>query len=262
MVKKQHTKLLSLKFRKKAIVNSIAFFFVVNFIQTSTSEKIRTHLMAQALIEELVSKAQQHESQTGALLIRLEQQMPNLPKSIALPQTDPAIALKSFVVEYISHVPSFIGAVSFAAVDAGIDPYVSPFLEVATDFLLSPKGDSEEPLGYLELMEQAYLAHRLIEEVNDQYIVQAGIPLIPMDVTKANIIVHHLLGETLANSLDDVVEETARQMTSQDIVYSSEKFKKYVEIRKGKGWDQVWKQWSDMTRFLEVDLSLKKEESY
>jgi hypothetical protein len=82
-----------------------------------------------------------------------------------------------------------------------------------------------------------------------------------MDVTKANIIIHHLLGETLANSLDDVVEETARQMTSKDIVYSSEKFKKYVEIRRGKGWDQVWRQWSDMTRFLEVDLSLKKEES-
>ncbi|MFT4862677.1 MAG: hypothetical protein ACI95C_001898 [Pseudohongiellaceae bacterium] len=214
--------------------------------------------MPQTLIEELVIEAQKHEVQTSALLNRLEQQMLALPRSIALPKVNPAVALKAFVVEYISHVPSFIGAVSIAAVEAGIDSYVSPFLEVATNFLLSPKGESAKTLGYLELMEQAYLAHRLIEEVNDQYIVHAGIPLIPMDVTKANIIVHHLLGETLANSLDDVVEETARQMTSKDIVYSSEKFKKYVEIRKGKGWDQVWKQWSDMTRFLEVDLSLKK----
>lgn len=217
--------------------------------------------MPQAQIEELVTKAQQHEMQTHALLLRLEQQMLTLPKSIALPEHEPAVALQSFVVDYINHVPSFIGAVSFAAVEAGIDPYVSPFLGVATDFLLSSKGGSGKTLGYLELMEQAYLAHRLIEEVNDQYIVHAGIPLIPMDVTKANIIVHHLLGETLANSLDDVVEETARQMTSKDIVYSSEKFKKYVEIRKGKGWDQVWKQWSDMTRFLEVDLSLKQKNS-
>ncbi len=214
--------------------------------------------MAQALIEELVTAAQEHETQTSALLSMLELQMLTLPSSIVLPQDDPAVALKVFVVEYISHVPSFIGAVSFAAVEAGIDSYVAPFLEVATNFLLSPKGGAAKTLGYLELMEQAYLAHRLIEEVNDQYIVHAGIPLIPMDVTKANIIVHHLLGETLANSLDDVVEETARQMTSQDIVYSSEQFKKYVEIRKGKGWDQVWKQWSDMTRFLEVDLSLKQ----
>ncbi len=216
--------------------------------------------MDQARIEELVSKAQAHEARTAALLTRLEQQIPSLPKSIALPEKDPALALKSFVVEYISHVPSFIGAVSIAAKEAGIDPYVAPFLAVATDFLLSPKGNSES-MGYVELMEQAYLAHRLIEEVNDQYIVHAGIPLIPMDVTKANVIVHHLLGETRAISLDDVVEETARQMTSKDIVYSSEKFRKYVEIRKGKGWDQVWKQWSDMTRFLEVDLSLKSKSS-
>lgn len=216
--------------------------------------------MPQRLIEELVRNAQQHESETNALLLRLEQQMSTLPKSIALPQDEPAVALKTFVVEYISHVPSVIGAVSIAAREAGIDTYVAPFLEVATNFLLSPKGQANKTLGYLELMEQAYLAHRLIEEVNDQYIVHAGIPLIPMDVTKANIITHHLLGETLANSLDDVVEETARQMTSKDIVYSSEQFKKYVEIRKGKGWDQVWKQWSDMTRFLEVDLSLKNKD--
>jgi hypothetical protein len=108
-------------------------------------------------------------------------------------------------------------------------------------------------------MEQAYLSHRLIEEVNDQYIVRAGIPLIPMDITKANIIVHHLVGEVRANSLDDVVEKMAKQMTSQDSVYSSEKFKEYVETRKGKGWDQVWKQWSDMTNTLAIDLNFGKD---
>lgn len=214
--------------------------------------------MDQERIESLINSAQLHEKKSGALLKCLEVQMKTLSASIALPEKDPALALKTFVIEYITHVPSVIGAVTFAARDAGIDAYVLPFLNVATDFLLSPKGDIDN-VGLFELMEQAYLAHRLIEEVNDQYIVRAGIPLIPMDVTKANIIVHHLLGETLANSLDDVVEETARQMTSKDIVYSSEKFKRYVETRKGKGWDQVWNQWSDMTKFLDVDLSLNSK---
>jgi len=131
-------------------------------------------------------------------------------------------------------------------------------LEVATDFLLSPTGQGNDPPGFLSLLEQAYLAHRLIEEVNDQYIIRAGIPLIPMDVTKANVIVYHLLGEALANNLDEVVEETARQMTSQDIVYNSDKFRQYVETRKGQGWDQVWKQWADMTKGLDIDLSLSE----
>lgn len=210
----------------------------------------------QSEIEQLITAANQHELETSALSKQLGAQIASLPNSISLSKTDPVLALKNFVIEYISHVPSSIGAVSFTAKDAGIDAYVTPFLIVATDFLLSPKGQGEEPLGFLALLEQAYLAHRLIEEVNDQYIVRAGIPLIPMDVTKANVIVHHLLGETLANNLDEVVEETAQQMTSQDIVYSSDRFRQYVETRKGKGWDQVWKQWADMTKDLSIDLSL------
>lgn len=210
----------------------------------------------QSEIEQLITTANQHELETSALSKQLGAQIASLPNSISLSKTDPVLALKNFVIEYISHVPSSIGAVSFTAKDAGIDAYVTPFLIVATDFLLSPKGQGEEPLGFLALLEQAYLAHRLIEEVNDQYIVRAGIPLIPMDVTKANVIVHHLLGETLANNLDEVVEETAQQMTSQDIVYSSDRFRQYVETRKGKGWDQVWKQWADMTKDLSIDLSL------
>lgn len=210
----------------------------------------------QSKIEKLIEDARNHEAETGALAKQLNLQLQHLPASIDLPETDPVAALKNFVLEYIDHVPSFIGAVAFAAKDAGIESYVDPFLDVATGFLLSPKGKNSSELGFLDLMEQSYLAHRLIEEVNDQYIVRAGIPLIPMDVTKANVIIHHLLGETLALNLDDVVEETARQMSTQDIVYSSEKFEKYVETRKGKGWDQVWKQWSDMTRSLDVDLSL------
>ena len=210
-------------------------------------------------IEKLITAANQLEKESNALSKQLSAQMGSLPPSIALSKTDPVHSLKSFVIEYITHVPSFIGAVSIASKDAGIDAYVSPFLGVATDFLLSPKGQGAEPLGFLALLEQAYLAHRLIEEVNDQYIVRAGIPLIPMDVTKANVIVHHLLGEVLANNLDDVVEETARQMTSHDIVYSSDKFRQYVETRKGKGWDHVWKQWADMTNSLDIDLNLSKK---
>ena len=206
-------------------------------------------------IEDLVATANQHEADTDLLLIKLEQQIDSLPKAITLPASEPAKALREFVVEYINHVPTFIASVSFAAKDAGIGTYVMPFLDVATDYFLSPISETGDSSSLVDLMEQAYLSHRLIEEVNDQYIVRAGIPLIPMDITKANIIVHHLVGEVRANSLDDVVEKMANQMATQDSVYSSEKFKEYVETRKGKGWDQVWSQWSDMTNSLAIDLN-------
>lgn len=211
------------------------------------------------LIEEKVDSANQHEAETNSLLQKLETEIPQLPSVISLPTDDPALALRDFVVEYINHVPSFIAAVSFAAKDAGIEEYVAPFLDVATNYFLEPVDESTTQGGLEELMQQAYLAHRLIEEVNDQYIVRAGIPLIPMEMTKANIIVHQLIGETLALSLDEVVEETASQMTTRDGVYGSEEFKAYVETRKGPGWDQVWKQWTDMTSSLAIDLKFDKD---
>ncbi|NKB34692.1 MAG: hypothetical protein GKR91_16485 [Pseudomonadales bacterium] len=216
--------------------------------------------MKELNIETLVEAANQHEAESGALLKILAAHLGSLPKVITLPEDEPGKALREFVIEYINHVPTFIAAVSFHATDAGIGDYVQPFLEVARNYFLEPVNANIAEEGLEALMQQAYLSHRLIEEVNDQYIVRAGIPLIPMDITKANIIVHHLIGETLANSLDDVVEETAKQMTAQDSVYGSNEFKEYVETRKGKGWDQVWKQWSDMTNTLAIDLDFENRQ--
>jgi len=207
--------------------------------------------------EELISSANEHEADSNHLLNHLKSQLGDLPRVITLPPNNPSEALREFVKDYIESVPRFIFAVSIAAKEAGIEPYVEPFLGVATEYFLSSLNRKEDRKGLVELMDRAYLSHRLIEEVNDQYIVRAGIPLIPLDVTKANIIVHHLIGETLANSLDEVVEETARQMTNQDSVYGSEKFQEYVETRKGKGWDEVWKLWADMTSSLHIDLNFE-----
>ena len=70
-------------------------------------------------IEDLVASANKHEAETSMLLIKLEQQIDSLPKAITLPDSEPAKALREFVMEYINHVPTFIAAVSYAAKDAG-----------------------------------------------------------------------------------------------------------------------------------------------
>jgi len=213
--------------------------------------------MDQIATQSLISSANEYEADSNHLLNHLERQLVELPRVITLPSDNPAEALREFAIDYIESVPRFITAVAIAAKEAGIEPYVEPFLDVATEYFLSSVKRKEDRQGLVELMDRAYLSHRLIEEVNDQYILRAGIPLIPLDVTKANVIVHHLIGETLANSLDEVVEETARQMTNQDSVYGSEKFKEYVETRKGKGWEEVWSLWADMTSSLHIDLNFE-----
>ncbi|HEY6130583.1 MAG TPA: hypothetical protein VIV27_01125, partial [Halioglobus sp.] len=62
------------------------------------------------------------------------------------------------------------------------------------------------------LLDEAFLAHRLLEEVNDRHIRHLQRPLLLLDMTEANIIVHHLLGDAFANRLEQLVQFTAAQL--------------------------------------------------
>ncbi len=58
-----------------------------------------------------------------------------------------------------------------------------------------------------ELLDEAYLAHRLVEELNDRYIACFAEPLLTLDTTRANLLAHQLIGESFANQLDALLDE-------------------------------------------------------
>ena len=49
------------------------------------------------------------------------------------------------------------------------------------------------------------MAHRLVEEVNYNFIMRVVPPMVPFDMTMASVIVHALIGELFANELDQLV---------------------------------------------------------
>ena len=55
-------------------------------------------------------------------------------------------------------------------------------------------------------MYQAYLAHRLIEELNDVLSANYNCPVIPVNMTRSNLIVHHIIGEPFANQIDGAIQ--------------------------------------------------------
>ena len=55
-------------------------------------------------------------------------------------------------------------------------------------------------------MYQAYLAHRLLEELNDALNAIYNCPVIPVDMTRSNLIVHHIIGEPFANQIDGAIQ--------------------------------------------------------
>jgi hypothetical protein len=160
-------------------------------------------------------------------------------------------------------VPEFIEAISDITKEAGIFDGILPLLNIASDYFLAPPDIIGEH-GQLEaLLDEAYLAHRLLEEVNDRFIGYCGIPLAPMDMTRANVIAHELIGEPYANELDQAVLFSAELLLNQ-YSFAGESFQYYISMHKSRGWSQELKRWPCLTEDLAIvlDFSNSKETTH
>jgi len=142
----------------------------------------------------------------------LGRQLPRLQNKLILPDDDPVSALIGFTSAYIESVPGSISLVTAVSKQQGFHRYVAPFLHIAEDFFIQPPADIATGNDLEALLDEAFLAHRLLEEVNDYHIGHLGHALLPVDMTQANIIVHHLLGEPLATRLENLVQYASSQL--------------------------------------------------
>lgn len=212
--------------------------------------------MNTAALREQIKRAQQHEAETGHLLHQLEQQLPNLHPSIALDRGDAHTVLKNFISAYIEHVPDLLDAAHSVALEAGIEEQIKPVLRIASQFFSSPPAIMNGHEGLDSLLDEAYLAHRLVEEVNDLYIRYLGRPLIPSDSTVANVIAHQLIGENFANQLDEAVHHAVREMLDEDS-FAQASVQAYRERLSSPGTEAAWQRWPCLSLKLGVVLDLE-----
>ena len=170
-------------------------------------------------IRETIATAADHERKTGQLRQALERRLPELQDKLILPAEDPVDALMEFIHDYIESVPGFINLVTALSKRLGFYDYAAPFLHMAEDYFLQPPDELPTDTGLEALLDEAFLAHRLMEEVNDHHIRQMKQPLLPLDMTEANIIVHHLLGDELATRLERLVQFTASHLLDREYVW-------------------------------------------
>lgn len=206
-----------------------------------------------AAVREQVSQAHQHEGQTGQLKQRLELQLPHLHPSIQLPEQDAQGTLARFVSAYIDQVPELLEAAHAVAREAGIESQIKPVLKIAEAYFLQPPSVMQGHVGLDCLLDEAYLAHRLVEEVNDLYIRHFQQPLIPVDTTVANLIAHQLIGEDFANQLDEVVHHSVDEMLN-DESFAVESVEAYREKLSSPATGEAWKRWPCLSRQLGVEL--------
>lgn len=208
-----------------------------------------------AALREQITLAHQHESQTGQLQQRLQEQLPHLHPSIQLPHDDPQGTMTRFVGAYIDQVPELLEAAHAVAREAGIESQIKPVLQIAEAYFLQPPEVMKDHIGLDCLLDEAYLAHRLVEEVNDLYIRHFQQPLIPVDTTVANLIAHQLIGESFANQLDEVVHHSVDEMLDEDS-FALESVEAYREALSSPATGEAWKRWPCLSRQLNVELSL------
>jgi hypothetical protein len=210
-------------------------------------------------IRQLIENAKQHELASPQLNRLLQARAQHLHEAIKLPHTEAEQLLAEFVVRYIAQVPEFIEAISEITQEAGIFDGILPLLNIASDYFLAPPDIIGNHSQLEALLDEAYLAHRLLEEVNDRFIGYCGIPLAPMDMTRANVIAHELIGEPYANELDQAVLFSAELLLNQ-YSFAGESFKHYIALHKSRGWSQELTRWPCLTEDLAIvlDFSNKK----
>ncbi|MCJ8170581.1 hypothetical protein [Atopomonas sediminilitoris] len=210
--------------------------------------------MSKAIVfNQLIDEARAYEARTGELKRYLNEQVTRLHPSIRS-EGDPLDNLMHFVEQYIAHVPEFLDAATRVAVESGLTEAVMPLLRAAEYFFVEPPPQLDGHRGLDALLDEAYLAHRLVEEVNDCYMQQLGQPLIPMDLTVANLIVHQLIGEPFANELDELVHCAAVHMvdSSRFDAVSLDAYRARLSDPNVKA---AWRQWPCMSQTLGLELA-------
>ena len=208
-----------------------------------------------AALQQLIQRAQQHEASTGQLAEQMRSHLDQLHPSIRLPSHDTDGVLLHFVSAYIEQVPELLQAAHQVSQEAGIEAQIKPVLKVAEQFFLQPPALMAGHEGLEGLLDEAYLAHRLVEEVNDRYIAHLGAPLIPLDTTVANLIAHQLIGEAFANQLDEAVHHAVDGMLD-DASFAQDSVQAYRERLHNPKTDAAWQRWPCLSRQLGVELQL------
>lgn len=203
----------------------------------------------------VIGFAKANEAASGHLAKKLEAKISRIHRTIALPTGEGVSTLMRFIHEYIEHVPRLVDALSEAAEQTQMLGEIAPIINFIEDFFVYGSNVPAEHRELEELLDEAYLAHRLVEEINDRYMVEAKAPLIALDMTSANLIVHSMIGEPFANELDELAEETALTVMRKQRLSESESFRRSAEEQRRRMWTEAWTHWSDVYDVKNLDIS-------
>lgn len=215
-------------------------------MSVSIPQKIR-------LVREQIDALCHQDAENTDLRLFVDRRLPQL--HYAISATRAHISLHEFILRYIAQIPEFIEIIYKIALDNGFLGDIKLLINLATDYFLSPPSAIPESQTLLGLLDEAYLAHRLLEEINDRLMAQIGAPLLPMDSTTANLIVHDIIGEPFANELDAAALFASDTVFNNSAIGSSQAMRHYIQTHAAIGWEDVLARWPSLAENLGLTLS-------
>jgi len=191
-------------------------------------------------LEQVLATARAQEAATQELQQKISRMLAELHPSIHLPPAARLQTLLAFVDEYVAHVPRLLQALERAAREARQEVLLAPLVgRIRASYSLRPKE------GMVSLLDRTYYVQRLVEEINDRFLLMAGAPLLTLDMTTANLIIHALIGEPYANQLDAEAANTAAHIMNLHVGADPAGFYGANHEQRLRMWVAAWKHWSE-----------------
>lgn len=210
-----------------------------------------------SILRQTIIDSKKEERQLKSMAHYIEDNLSSLHSSIAIRSPSPSKALMDFVEDYVDTAPEHIQALHSLAKEAFLSEYVQIFLDLSCTYFISPPEILEPYRGLQGLLNKAYLAHRLMEELNDKVMtLSGGAALAPMDMSTANIVSHELIGDELANQLDHLVLLTIETTPVDENIFENRKVRPFLEKRRLMGWEEVNKRWPCFAKDCAINLQI------
>lgn len=163
-----------------------------------------------------IADAKRLEWLTGAFELSLRHKKAQLHRAIQIPRQHSSDILVEFATHYIEHTVALIESIQQRVRRLGLEEAIAPAIQTALAFFRAPPLPSREPVAgnepkLYQLMEQAYLAQRLLEEVSDLCALWRNSRLSNFENTRDSLIIHQLIGERRANQLDTIAYRLAQE---------------------------------------------------
>lgn len=212
--------------------------------------------MTPEIVLEIIDQARRQEARSGTFFRQVKETAPRLPSSVVVDCQQPANCLFPFALEYIEMAPRLIECVDACAVEAGSRNLFLPFIDSAIRYFTRPSALLLRYDGLDGLLIRAYQCHRLMEEMYENNRSIRASELFDLEATRANLVVHEMIGEPFANELDQTITMTVAQIAGTPDFYNLD-LKPFIDQVNNQAWDWMRNYWENLLVRNHIRIELR-----